>query len=253
MILDAQDLGRRVRGRELLNGISLTLAHGEVLGLVGPNGSGKSTLLRLLAGLVRPDRGHILLEGRPMAPMPQRQIARQIALVAQNAETADRITVRDAVALGRTPWLDALRPWSHEDDAHVARAIRRVDLAHLANRDWSTLSGGERQRAHIARALTQDTRVLLLDEPTNHLDIRHQLSILDLVRSLGVSVVIALHDLNQAMRCDRLAVLKNGRLQALGRPADILNPDLLARVFGVRASTLIDPQDGSRVMHFHPT
>lgn len=252
MTLEAHDLGRRVRGRDLLDGVSLRLAPGEVLGLVGPNGSGKSTLLRLLAGLVRPDRGCVRLDGQPMAAMSQRQIARRIALVAQSAETSDRIAVCDAVALGRTPWLDALSPWSDEDDAHVTRALRRVDLAHLAYRDWSTLSGGERQRAHIARALAQDPQILLLDEPTNHLDIRHQLSILDLVSNLGVSVMIALHDLNQAMRCDRLAVLQDGGLQALGPPAEILDPALLARVFGVRASALIDPQDGSRVMCFHP-
>ena len=252
MTLEAHDLGRRVRGRDLLDGVSLRLAPGEVLGLVGPNGSGKSTLLRLLAGLVRPDRGCVRLDGQPMADMSQRRIARRIALVAQSADTSDRITVRDAVALGRTPWLDALSPWSHVDDAHVTRALRRVDLAHLAHRDWATLSGGERQRAHIARALAQDPQILLLDEPTNHLDIRHQLSILDLVGNLGVSVVIALHDLNQAMRCDRLAVLQDGRLQALGLPAEILDPALLARVFGVRASALTDPQDGSRVMRFHP-
>ncbi|WP_378945167.1 ABC transporter ATP-binding protein [Paracoccus sp. R86501] len=253
MTLEAQDLCRCLRGRDLLRGISLTVAPGEVLGLIGPNGSGKSTLLRLLVGLVRPDRGRILLDGQPMAAMPQRQIAKQIALVAQSAETSDRISVRDAVALGRTPWLDALSPWSAQDDAHVAHALRRVDLGHLADRDWSTLSGGERQRAHIARALAQDPRILLLDEPTNHLDIRHQLTILDLVASLGVSVVIALHDLNQAMRCDRLAVLQDGRLQALGPPADVLDPALLQRVFGVRASALVDAQDGSRVMRFLPS
>lgn len=251
-MLEASDLGLRLRGRDLLDGVSLMLAPGEVLGLVGPNGSGKSTLLRLLAGLARPSRGAVRLGGAPMAALTQRQIARRIALVAQSAETSDRITVRDAVALGRTPWLDALRPWSAKDDAHVARALRRVDLAHLAQRDWSTLSGGERQRAHIARALAQDPQILLLDEPTNHLDIRHQLSILSLVGDLGLSVVVALHDLNQAMRCDRLAVLQGGRLQALGPPAEILDSALLARVFGVRATALIDPEDGSRVMRFLP-
>ncbi len=122
----------------------------------------------------------------------------------------------------------------------------------MAGRDWSTLSGGERQRAHIARALAQAPQILLLDEPTNHLDIRHQLSILDLVGGLGLTTVIALHDLNQAMRCDRLAVMQGGRLVALGPPDRVLTPDLLARVFHVRASTLTDPQDGSRVMRFHP-
>ena len=252
MTVATHDLTRRVRGRALVAGVSLELRPGEMLGLIGPNGSGKSTLLRMLAGLVRPDGGHVALDGRPLQAMPARQIARHIALVAQSAETSDRITVRDAVALGRTPWLDALRPWSPADEAHVAQALARVDMTHLAGRDWSTLSGGERQRAHIARALAQAPQILLLDEPTNHLDIRHQLAILDLVGGLGLTTVIALHDLNQAMRCDRLAVMQGGRLVALGPPDRVLTPDLLARVFHVRASTLTDPQDGSRVMRFHP-
>ncbi|MFL2778568.1 MAG: ABC transporter ATP-binding protein [Paracoccus marcusii] len=252
MMLTARDLTRGPRGRPLVAGVTLDIRPAEMLGLIGPNGSGKSTLLRMLAGLVRPDGGQVALDGKPLRDMPARQVARHIALVAQSAETSDRITVRDAVALGRTPWLDAMRPWSPADEAHVTQALARVDLAHLAGRDWSTLSGGERQRAHIARALAQAPRILLLDEPTNHLDIRHQLAILDLVGGLGLTTVIALHDLNQAMRCDRLAVMQAGRLVALGPPDRILTADLLARVFQVRASTLTDPQDGSRVMRFHP-
>lgn len=252
MTLEVRDLTRRVRGRSLLTGVGLRVPPGRMLGLVGPNGSGKSTLLRMMAGLVRPDGGQVLIDGRPVRDMPPRQIARHIAFVAQSAETSDRISVRDAVALGRTPWLDALRPWSATDEAHVTRALDRVDLTHLASRDWSTLSGGERQRAHIARALAQDPRILLLDEPTNHLDIRHQLSILDLVRGLGLTTVVALHDLNQAARCDRLAVLHDGHLRASGPPDQVLTPDLLAQVFDVRASILTDPQDGTRLMRFHP-
>lgn len=250
MTLQVHDLGLRVRRRTLLEGICLTVARGEMLGLIGPNGSGKSTLLRLMAGLVRPDRGRVTLDGRPLDLMPRRQIARRIALVAQSVETADRILVRDAVGLGRTPWLDPLRPWSDIDTVHVARALAKVDLSHLADRDWSNLSGGERQRAHIARALAQDPQILLLDEPTNHLDIRHQLEVLDLVADLGTSTVIALHDLNQAMRCQRVAVLQQGALVAIGPPAEVLSGGLLARVFGVRATSLVDPQDGSCVMRF---
>jgi iron complex transport system ATP-binding protein len=252
MTLEAQNLTRRVRGRALVSDVSLCVLQGEVLGLVGPNGSGKSTLLRLMAGLVRPDVGDVAVKGRPVRAMAQREIARHIALVAQSAETSDRITVRDAVALGRTPWLDALRPWSDDDEAHVTDALARVDMSRFATRDWSTLSGGERQRAHIARALAQNPQILMLDEPTNHLDIRHQLQVLDLVGALGISTVIALHDLNHAMRCDRVAVLHGGRLAAIGAPAEVLTRDLLARVFGVCATPLIDPQDGTRLMRFQP-
>ncbi|MDN5568826.1 MAG: ABC transporter ATP-binding protein [Paracoccus sp. (in: a-proteobacteria)] len=241
-----------MRGRTIVQGIDLHIPKGQVLGVIGPNGSGKSTLLRLLAGLLTPTRGRIDLAGQPLARMRPRQIARRMAFVAQSADTADRITVRDAVELGRTPWLDALRPWSPADTAHVEAALSRVGMTALENRDWMTLSGGERQRVHIARALAQTPQVLLLDEPTNHLDIHHQLSILRLVAQLGMTTGIALHDLNQAMICDRLAVMHRGRLIALDSPARVLTPVLLHDIFGVRMSELIDPADGARVLRFQP-
>lgn len=250
MILQARDLTLRRGGVCIVDGVSLAVAEGEVLGLIGPNGSGKSSLLRMLAGLVRPARGQVLLEGQAIASLGARGVARRLAFVAQSADTAERLSVRDAVALGRTPWLDARAPWSAGDDAHVARALARVDMAGFDARDWSSLSGGERQRVHIARALAQDPRILLLDEPTNHLDIRHQLQVLDLVARLPMTVVVALHDLNQAMRCDRLAVMQGGRLVALGPPAQVMGADLLRGVFGVSARVLIDPDDGRTVMRF---
>lgn len=249
--LRAAELGWSVRGRVIVEDVNLRVGHSEVVGLIGPNASGKSTLLRLLAGLVRPGSGTVHLAERPMAKMRNRDIARTLAFVAQQMDTTDRITVRDAVELGRTPWLDALRPWSTEDDDHVASALETVDLAHMADRDWATLSGGERQRVHIARAIAQVPQVLLLDEPTNHLDIHHQLSILHLIRRLGLTTVVALHDLNHAMVCDRVAVMNGGRLIATGSPANILTPDLLESVFTVRATVIIDPADGSRVFRFH--
>lgn len=251
MVIAAHDLGWRARGRAIVAGVNLRVAPGEVLGVIGPNGSGKSTLLRLLAGLLRPAAGRVELMGRPLARMGARDIAQTLAFVAQAAETTDRITVRDAVELGRTPWLTALRPWSGEDGAHVDAALARVEMTGFASRDWITLSGGERQRAHIARALAQTPRVLLLDEPTNHLDIHHQLAILRLIADLGLTTVIALHDLNQAMVCDRVAVMQNGRLIALDQPARVLTPKLLHDTFAVRATELIDPADGARVLRFH--
>ena len=118
-------------------------------------------------------------------------------------------------------------------------------------RHWTTLSGGERQRVHIARALAQVPQILLLDEPTNHLDIHHQLSILSLVARLPVTSIVALHDLNQAMECDRLALLQKGRLVTLGPPEEVLTCDRLADSFAVTASILTDPADGARVLRFH--
>ncbi|ONG52302.1 histidinol phosphatase [Pseudoroseomonas deserti] len=252
MRLEAEGLSWSTRGQAIVQDVALRVAPGERLGLIGPNGSGKSTLLRMLAGVLAPSAGRVLLDGRPLTEMRRREVAQVLALVEQQAETADRITVRDAVELGRTPFLSMLRPWGAEDDAIVRRALDVVEMADRSARDWITLSGGERQRVHIARALAQQPRILLLDEPTNHLDIHHQLGILGLVAGLRVTTVIALHDLNQAMGCDRLGVMHRGRLVALGAPSDILTPDLLRDVFGVRASFLIDPADGSRILRFQP-
>ncbi|WP_252959218.1 ABC transporter ATP-binding protein, partial [Pseudomonas simiae] len=158
----------------------------------------------------------------------------------------------DAVALGRTPWLSALSPWSGEDDAIVNQALRDVDATHLSHRAWRSLSGGERQRVHIARALAQRPQILLLDEPTNHLDIQHQLGILQGVQGLPVTTLIALHDLNQALTCDRLAVLDHGRLVALGKPLEVLTPQRLQETFGVQAHYLTDPFDGAQILRLRP-
>lgn len=244
-------LGWRTRGIGIVQDVTFHVAEGETFGLIGPNGSGKSTLMRLIAGLQRPSTGHAELEGRSLRRLGPRGVAQRLAFVAQHAETGDRICARSAVELGRTPWLSALRPWGAEDDRIVTQALTAVEMQDLADRDWPTLSGGERQRIHIARALAQRPRILLLDEPANHLDIHHQLAILRLIGTLELTTLIALHDLNQALACDRVGVMQGGRMIAVGPPRDVLTPDLLARVFSVRARELIDPADGTTVLRFH--
>lgn len=250
MRLTAVKLAWSVHGTPLLIDVNLTVEPGQTFGLVGPNGSGKTSLLRLLAGLNKPKAGRVLIDHQPMHTLKQRVIAQSIALVEQQADTTDRISVRDVVALGRTPFLSALRPWSMEDDAIVAQALRDVDMAHMADRLWHTLSGGERQRVHIARALAQQPKILLLDEPTNHLDIRHQLSILELVRQLPITVMISLHDLNHAMECDRIGVMDGGRLIDSGLPQEVLTAARLRQTFGVHAHVVDDPVDGKQIMRF---
>ena len=251
-VLRCAGLGFQIRDVELLHNINLEVQRGETLGIVGPNGSGKSTLLKLLAGVRAPSRGAVYLNGKSLKSVARRAIAQTLAVVEQQADTLDAIGVFDAVALGRTPWLSALRPWSSEDDAIVQQALRDVDAAHLERRSWHSLSGGERQRVHIARALAQRPQILLLDEPTNHLDIQHQLAILQVVQSLPVTTLIALHDLNQALSCDRLAVLERGRLVALGKPLEVLTPQRLRETFGVQAHYLVDPFDGAQILRIRP-
>ncbi|WP_339115408.1 ABC transporter ATP-binding protein [Thioclava sp. GXIMD2076] len=249
MVLRVENLQAKAHRVEILHGISLTVGEGEYLGLIGPNGSGKSTLMRMMAGLGKPSGGRVLWQDRPLVELGAQVRARQIALVEQQAETTDRLRVREAVELGRIPFLSPLRGWSMRDSEAVTRALSAVDMAGREDRLWHTLSGGERQRVHIARALAQSPALLLLDEPTNHLDIRHQLALLALVRSLPVSRVIALHDLNHAFSCDRVALLEGGRLKAIGPPAEVLSPDNLRESFGVEARQVRDP-DGHLALHF---
>lgn len=247
MILEASNLGWSVRRLRIVQGVDLAVREGETFGLVGPNGSGKSTLLRLLAGILKPTTGKVAVDGRPLSGLQRRLAAQKIAYLEQQADTGEAITVRDAVELGRTPWLTPLQPWSDEDDRIVAGALTDADLHGFEKRFWATLSGGEKQRVHLARALAQRPRILLLDEPTNHLDVRHQLSMLQLVAALPVTSIIALHDLNQALACDRVGVMAGGRLVALGPPQEVLSVDRIAEVFCVRASIVVDPADGARI------
>ncbi|QXI25995.1 ABC transporter ATP-binding protein [Pseudomonas vanderleydeniana] len=248
--LSCLGLGLRLGSSEVLRDIELTVFPGETLGIVGPNGSGKSSLLKLLAGLRTPSLGSVHLLGEPMARLSRRRVAQVLALVEQQADTGEAISVFEAVALGRTPWLSALAPFGAQDRAIVEQALADADALHLRKRLWHELSGGERQRVHIARALAQRPQVLLLDEPTNHLDIQHQLSLLRQVQALPVTTLVALHDLNQALTCDRLAILDRGCLVALGKPYDVLTPERLLETFGVHAHYLIDPFDGARILRF---
>ncbi|MCB4455737.1 ABC transporter ATP-binding protein [Leisingera sp. McT4-56] len=250
MKIEARNLSFAVRGKTLLQDVSLAVQPGETLALVGPNGSGKSTLMRLLSGLAKPSRGEVLLAGKPLASLTRREIAQRIAIVEQQAETAERITARSVVELGRTPWLSALKPWNGQDTQLVDKALRTVEMEGFASREWATLSGGERQRLHIARALAQRPGLLLLDEPTNHLDIHHQLSILNCIRNLKVTTLVALHDLNQALTCDKVAVLSRGRLVACGAPSQALAPETVSEIFGIQARWVRNAEGAAPFLSF---
>ncbi|TQK28057.1 ABC transporter ATP-binding protein [Arthrobacter sp. SLBN-53] len=240
MSLRADRVGWTRSGRMVLDGVTLKPAAGSTVGLLGPNGSGKSSLLKLLAGVDHPDDGVVELDGRPIARMSRRTLARRVAMVAQHAETELHITVRDVVRLGRIPYTGMIGT-DTEGTAVVDRALAATGLTDMTERFWQTLSGGERQRVQIARALAQDPDHLLLDEPTNHLDIAHQLEILVLVRRLDITTVVALHDLNlAAMFCDHIVVLSGGIVVATGIPAEVLTEELIEMVYGVRCRVSVE-------------
>jgi len=247
-LLALERIGHRFGDRAAVDGVSLELRPGRVLGLLGPNGSGKSTLLRIAAGLLRPDAGRVTLDGRDLAGIARGEIARRIAVVPQGAELPADFLAWDVVMAGRTPHLGRFGGPGPRDAVAARRALARVGAEHLADRRVGELSGGERQRIVIARALAQEPGILLLDEPTAHLDLPHQVAALDVVRQGAASGLAALgvfHDLGLAAEfCDDLALLRDGRIVAAGAPAEVLVPDVLEEVYGVRVPVTRHPESG---------
>jgi len=238
------DLHHAYGERVVLRGIDLSIGTGELVAVVGPNGAGKSTLLRLLLGFLSPTSGRIDIGGRPLGSMPRLEIARRAAFVPQGFQADFAFTVRELVAMGRTPHLGRFQPERDEDRRAIASALEVTDTASMAGRRIDQLSGGERQRVLLARAFAQEAPLLVLDEPNQNLDLLHAYQLLALVRERvagGGAAVAALHDLALAARfCDRMIVLHRGRVHANGAPAEVLTEALMREVFGVHARVLRD-------------
>jgi iron complex transport system ATP-binding protein len=237
-------------GAPALHEIDLAIPDGHVTAIVGPNGCGKSTLLRTLARLLKPDAGSVVLDGRDIRARPTREVAQRIGILPQGPVAPEGLTVEDLVARGRFPHQGWVRRWSADDDAHVERALAATGTAVLRHRPVDQLSGGQRQRVWIAMTLAQDTATLLLDEPTTFLDLAHQVEVLDLLRDLnrraGRTIVMVLHDLNDAARyADHVVALRDGVIVAAGEPRDVITEPTVERVFGLRCRVLTDPEAGT--------
>lgn len=249
--LACSGIGVRLGGSTVLDRVDLEVAVGEWVAVVGPNGAGKTTLLRAICGLVHHD-GVVEIAGRPTAGTRRRDLARSVGMVPQVPVVPPGIRVSEYVLLGRTAHLGTFAQEGPADLAAVAAALERLDLGPFAAREVDTLSGGERQRVVLARLLAQGAPLALLDEPTSSLDIGHEQRVLDLVDDLrrtdGLTVVSTLHDLSVAARyADRIALLAGGRMVAVGKPAEILRPDLLRRHYGAEVAVLEGP-DGPVVV-----
>nr|WP_092070907.1 ABC transporter ATP-binding protein [Dendrosporobacter quercicolus]NSL48414.1 ABC transporter ATP-binding protein [Dendrosporobacter quercicolus DSM 1736]SDM16063.1 iron complex transport system ATP-binding protein [Dendrosporobacter quercicolus] len=247
-ILNASNLAVSIGGKAILKNISLAVPTGRITAILGPNGSGKSTLLKALSRVLPPQAGTVLLGGRNLNSLGSRELARRMAVLPQAPQSPPDLTVRDLVEHGRFPH----RSWwktAAADQAIVNWALEQTGVRIMADRLVSTLSGGERQRTWIAMALAQQPEVLLLDEPTTYLDICHQLEIMQLAARLnvdnGITVVMVLHDINQAAQyADHIAVLKDGTVFAAGPPEEVVNSAMLREVFRVEADVL--PAAGGR-------
>lgn len=248
-LIDVRDLVVSRGGERILDGVSVSVDRGELVGLVGPNGAGKTTLIAACNGTLAFERGSILLDGHERTTLSQREVARLVATVPQETNTAFEFDVETVVEMGRTAYVSRFGTTTADDRAAVRRAMERAGVTEFADRSVTTLSGGERQRVLFARALAAETPALLLDEPTASLDINHQLRTLELVREAvddGKAALAAIHDLNLAARvCDRLVLLANGRVRATGSPREVLSTDAIDEAFGVRTAVNDDPAVGS--------
>lgn len=225
--------------------LSVTLPDSEFTAIIGPNACGKSTLLRAIARVLTPSAGRVLLDGKAIKEYKSKHVARQLGLLPQTSLAPDGITVGDLVARGRAPHQSLIQQWRPQDEAAVTAAMAATRVTELSGRLVDELSGGQRQRVWVAMLLAQETPIMLLDEPTTFLDIAHQYELLELLRDFnehGKTVVTVLHDLNQAARyANHLIVMRDGRIVATGTPAEVITPELIEAVFGLRCIVVPDP------------
>ncbi len=247
--VEVHDLYFSYRNGRVLNGISLTVEAGEVLGIIGPNSAGKTTLLRLLSRVLIGEAGTISLYGRDLNALTKREVARTVAVVPQEFQVAFPFTVEQVVAMGRYPHARGIGLETAEDRRATEHAMDETVTAHLAAKYLDQLSSGEKQRVVIARALAQQPQLLLLDEPTTHLDLSHQVEVLGLLKRLqaerGLTIILVSHDLNAAAAVsDRLVLLKEGTVLTAGLPEEVMQPEIIEKAYGCAVWIDTDPETG---------
>ena len=252
-MIDTDNISVTLSKKRIVDEICIHVDEGEFVGVIGPNGSGKSTLLKTIYRILKPTDGNVIINGRNLRDMSLRESALQESVVAQHNHYNFDFKVKEIVMMGRSPHKKMMELDNETDHQIVNDAIRKVDMTFFANRDFYTLSGGEQQRIILARALAQQTPCLILDEPTNHLDIKYQLQLLDVVKSLNLTVLCALHDLNLAAAyCDRLYLMKEGRIFTSGKPEDILTEKIIRKVYEVDVT--VEKHKGTGLLNivYHP-
>ena len=239
--------------QEILKGVDFHLRPKEFLGIIGPNGSGKSMFLKCLYRVQHPSAGEIRFDGRLLDELSYRASALRLAVVAQHNVYSFDFTVIGVVLMGRAPHKRLLDRDNAEDYRIARQALATVGMAGFEERSFSSLSGGEQQRVILARALTQQAECMILDEPTNHLDIKYQLQLMDIVKSLDLTVAAAIHDLSlAALYCDRLIAIKKGRVVGLGTPAQLLTEAFIYELYEVHAKVETDAETGRIYIRYLP-
>ncbi len=252
--LQVKNISFSIDKKEILKDISFDIPKGSFVGIIGPNGSGKSTILKNIYRLYKPDNGKIILDNKDLATFKGKECAKEIAVLAQETSSQFDFTVEQIVKMGRYPYKSIFEDYSKKDIDMVNDILKRVGLDNYSDINFSKLSGGEKQRTLIARALAQNTEFLILDEPTNHLDIGYQIQLMDLVKSLNITTLSAIHDMNIAsMYCDYLIVMKDGKVNKMGTVEEVITSNMLKEIFGVNAYVSINPINNKLQVSFMHT
>lgn len=251
MEINVENVSFNIQEKQIISDICFQAKSGQIVGIIGPNGSGKSTLLKNIYRVYTPNHGNIMLDGVEIDKMTPKKTAQKMAVVSQDSSGQFDFSVREIVLMGRSPHKKMMESHNQKDGAIAEEALQKVGLSNYGNRSITTLSGGEKQRVMVARALTQQAEILILDEPTNHLDIHHQLQLMDLVSTLNVTVVTALHDLNiAASYCDFIYVMDHGEVVTHGSPEAVLTEEILQEVFRVNTHIIKHPITGKTHITF---
>jgi len=253
MRLQIEGLSYSYGGKNAVEDVTLHVRRGEFVGIIGPNGSGKSTVLKNVYGALTPDQGTILLDGQKLSHITPRQRALKLAVVGQENDLPFDFRAEQIVAMGRTPHKRLFDVDTPKDRQIVRHALEHMGMEDMAQRSYLHLSGGEKQRVLLARAIAQESDFYILDEPTNHLDVSFQMQIFDFIKRLHVTVLSAIHDLNMAaLYCDRLYVMKQGKILLSGTPEQVLTPQTIYEVYGVRCTVETHPITGKVNIAFLP-
>jgi len=248
------DASFEIDGKTILSPTRLTFEPKKITTLLGHNGCGKSTLIKLLSRQNTPSKGQVLFNQQLISSFSPIEFAHQVAYLPQHPPVTDGVTVRELVCFGRYPWKGAFGRYSKEDYVIVDEAIKKVGLSAFSDRFVATLSGGERQRAWVAMLLAQQSQCILLDEPTSALDVAHQHELLSLIRelnqSLGLTVIMVLHDVNMAAKfSDKLIALHSGKVIASGPPKDLMTPETLMQIYGIKLDLFQHPETGQPISY----
>ncbi|MDR0791654.1 MAG: ABC transporter ATP-binding protein [Methanomassiliicoccaceae archaeon] len=254
MILEINNVRFAYQSSDVLKDISFTASNGEVIGILGKNGCGKTTLMKCINAHLRPHSGYVMIDGGHVSMMSKKDLAKNMAVVAQHVNLSSPFTVLETVMMGLYPTSEWLQQPTGDEMKRILEAMDSTSVTEFAERPVTELSGGEKQRVLIARALVQDPEIFLLDEPTLHLDINHQFNLMEMVNRLAreknMLVIIVTHDISLAARyCDRVMLMEKGEIVGSGRTADVITSENLMKVFSVHADVTYDERiNGLNVM-----